>query len=284
MKKALSLFATLFVWLCCHAQVFLNNPDYIYGIGVAETESAADSTAMLSLSRAIYTDVTNYSHHEYEESGGKFTETYRNSVSLDTRIRISGAKKWLDVLANGKYRVYYYINTREYIDSRVAKYNEWLGIADSYRNHKEPHAVNYALGSLFCAYIIMDDELLNAIYPESKSNMRNVFEEIQRINRHNEFILSKRTDERRPNWARIRNEKNYPLPGFEYVNLEGKWVSPAYFLDEDLNSCSDRGSIRWADIDTRGRLYRLTYEIKVDGRDVKLDVPDRFYYQRNFIL
>ena len=278
MKKGALSLILLAVSLACGAQGFLDNPDYIYGVGLSADEYSADSLAMLSLSRAIYTDVVNESTYDMEEEGTKYTEKFSKKVSLKTAIRINGARKLVETTPDGQYEVYYYVNKAEYIERHLGEYAARLNDVSRYENSDSPHAVNYTLGALYMAYEAVDDLMLNILCKESISCKAYVVSEIRRILDYPGYILSARKSFS-DNWKEIRDENENPLPGFEYVNENGEWATPKFFYNGDRERCksSDPSEYKWAFIDLSGTTYRLTFEREVGGRSERIIIPERFY-------
>ena len=269
------------------AQEFIHNPDYIYGVGYSNRKDAADTAALVSLARAIDVKVTSESVREVEESGRNFTERHFRRTNLTTSIKIEGAKKYVEKQGRN-YVVYYYINKEEYIDERLRIYGTCLANIDVYEMSDDPHAINYILGSLYTAYVAMDDALLNALYKESVSYRNYALSELRRRYKEAHILLSVRETKAR-NFYEVREENEKPLPGFEYEDISGKWVSPSVFYDKDRMVCEGNPSeYKWAVVNMKGRKYnekyRLTYEKEVAGRSVKISVPEEFYQDRYFIF
>ncbi len=287
MKFRLSLLLLILPMLC-YRQDFLNNPDYIYGVGIAKTEAAADSLAMLSMARAIYTDVTNETSMRVHSDGVKSNRSYDNNVSLKTRIRIVGSKKLVNRIKRKEYEVYRYFNKKEYIDQHLSVYEykrmeaDKLMFAESHiKNYRSdnPHNVNLVLGSLYTAYEAVNDTLLNLLYPKSvvlretlKSEIKTVYDRAKSI----------RIWDGGQHGIMAKDNNNNPLPGFEYQNDKGEWVSPTVFktMDEKQEVTRDDTKKRWAHVEgiVNNTAYHILYEELVDGKYMKIPVPDLFYF------
>ena len=264
----------------CIAQEFIGNPDYIYGVGYSKKESVADTAALVSLARAISVRVENESVREVEETGRRFSERRFKRTNLSTSIKVDGAKKYVE--KRGKeYVVYYYINKQEYIDDHILTLGTGIANADYYESSDDPHAINYILGELYTAYTAVDDALLNALYEKSISYKEYLLSEIRRQYENSCIRLSARKT-KSYNWYEVTEENRKPLPGFEYRDMDGRWVSPSIFYDSDRVRCEGNPSeYKWAlvrmDAGGDNGNYRLTFEREVDGRNVRVFVPDEFY-------
>ena len=289
MKRILVILLLCLAGNACPAQVFIDNPEYIYGVGIAKDESAADTVALASLARAIQVKVINESTYEVSENSRGISRTSRRRTTLTTNLKIEGAQKYVEPARGGKVKVYYYINKFDYVNERIARYERYMHEADTFETSKEPHAINYYLGAIYQAYLEVDDELLNALYGVSRTYRTYAMTRIESAYRHCGYILSVRDNGERQ--MMVRDENSRPLPDFEYLSTSGRWTSPRFFLDDIQRPCDDPQKVMWALIEdmpkvkTPGtRMYRIPYEIKTPNGAVKIDVPESFYFERYFIL
>lgn len=283
MKKGAFIFLLLNIAsIVCSAQAFIDNPDYIYGVGVSENEYSADSLAMLSLSRAIYTDVVNESTYNVSEFDDKFSEKFTKSVSLNSSIRVDCAKKYVERQFD-EYSVYYYINKTDYTEKHLNAYSKYINEASEYEHSKDPHSINLTLGSLYLAYEEVNNPLLNIFCKESNAYREFAVSEIKRVYDCSGLILSiRKTFSDR--WVEVREENKKSLPGFEYRDVNGRWKTPSFFYDEDKNDYTgDRAKYKWALIDSFDRVYRFTYEKIVGLTLVKINVPEEFCSVKHFV-
>jgi hypothetical protein len=283
MKRLLIILA-LFLPVWANAQAFLDNPDFAYGVGISKNEYSADSVAMLALSDAIYKEVSNESNYTIEENNGVISESYTKSVSLSSSIRIAGAKKLVSVLPDGKYKVYYYINKKEYIGSHLGRYVEYMREFSEYEKSDDPHSVNYMLGSLYMAYSEVDDPTLNILSKESAIYKADAASKIEKIYKDCDIYLSARKANS-PGWFMVREENSKSLPGFKCVGNDGKWGSPIAFYDYEQMPCgTDKDTYKWGLINIVGRKYRLTYEREIGDSAVEISVPEKFHYDKYLVF
>ena len=84
MKKFFSIFlALLALETTSGAQVFVNNPDYVYGMG------PTDSAAVMSLASTISVRVTSEINYTIIESKGKVDEDFIKTMGLASSIDLS---------------------------------------------------------------------------------------------------------------------------------------------------------------------------------------------------
>ncbi len=280
------LLLALFLSVFCYGQDFANRPDYITGYGVAKTEAAADSLAMISLARAIYTDVISETTSKYYDDGKKKRQSYFNNVSLSTRIRIIGAEKQVNRLKRGMYEVYRYFNKQEYINARImicmekmCEAERLMAAEDSVKNYRSnnPHNVNLVLGSLYTAYVSVNDSLLNFLYPKSVNLKETLKTEIKTVY---ERAKSIQIWDGKEHGTMAYERNHYPLPGFEY-RKSNEWVAPTVFKTIETQEVTrDDTKKRWAHVEgiVNNTAYHILYEELVDGKYMKIPVPDLFYF------
>lgn len=173
----------------------------------------------------------------------------------------------------------------EYIRTSLKKFNKYLDNYEAYIKSDNPHAINLALGALYRAFIVVDDDNLIEIFPDCLNYRDNVLNIIGKTSRKNGIILSVRWNGE--NNYLVREENCKPLPGFEYYTSYGKWDSPTEFMDAEQDISTNMNNRMWAfahDVNTnkRSNVYRLLYEEMSGNRIVKIDVPEEFYYPEYF--
>lgn len=269
------------VGIFCKAQDFVDNPDYVYGIGVSFSERTADSLAILSLSRSLYIDVSNTSIYEAEETENSAKTHFFTRTSLSSGMRMRGVRKHVDLLPGGEYRVYYYINKPEYIESHLQEYFRYLDEADKYDSWgSDRHRVNLILGSLLYAYMELDDDILSAIYPKSDLYKVGVLDRIRYTQEHSGVLLS--AYESLNGWV-VHDINSTFLCGFEFVDKYGEWISPRYFEDCGFETCSVNDAYL-SRVLLYGKKYRFTFEEKIGNRYVKIPAPEGLYVEREFVI
>ena len=278
MKLKLSLLI-LFLPVLCYGQEFLDYPDdYLVGHSIAKTEAAADSLALISLAREFYTDVVSETSSKFYDDGRSRKQTYSNNVELKTRIRIAGAKKYVNRIRRGEYEVYRYFNKKEYVEERIYSYTHYLNEAERYRNSDYPHRTNLVLGSMYNAYVSLNDTLLSLLYPKSVNLKETLKREIKTTYDLAEHVYLWNSDS---HGKMIKEQNNRPLLGFEYMSKTGEWVVPIVFKEIERQEVTrDDKKKRWACVDNLGssREYHVLYEELEMGRYVKIVVPEEFYF------
>lgn len=288
MKLRLSILL-LFLSVLSYGQEFFDreDPDIIYGVGVAESEAAADSLAMSSLAMAIYADVMSETTYRFADDNGRKNQSYTNTVNLKSHVRIKGSKKIVNRLKRGKYEVYEYINKREYVNSRIEVYTECLNKAIEYEKSAEPHSINYALGMYYTAYCAVNDEVLSILYPQAIEEKKSALQSIKRIQTYSGYIISQRQVESRDETKfYVRDENAKTLPGIECLSIDGKWDSPVRYMDGEWVQCESLDpEVKWALTVSRKRVpcYRLTFEKPATEGSVTLPVPESFYVVKRVI-
>ena len=77
-----------------YGQDFLREDDsYIYGIGVADTQSQADEEALLSFSRKLQTKVTSVVTYNVSEEDGNVEESFQKSIKIDNSVIINNVEQ-----------------------------------------------------------------------------------------------------------------------------------------------------------------------------------------------
>lgn len=152
MKKFFSIFlALLALETTSGAQVFVNNPDYVYGMG------HTDSAAVMSLASTISVRVTSEINYTITESKGKVDEDFIKTMGLASSIDLSDATPFY---CDGVY--YRYINKQEYISSRYNDSELYLQQAKQLKGSNIRQELNLVLGNLYLAYHTLDTPLMRA--------------------------------------------------------------------------------------------------------------------------
>lgn len=312
MKRVLLIAAILFGWVSAYSQNFIPSDAYLYGVGMSYNEESADSVAMLSLSRSIYTKVTSESERTVSEVDGKYSDSFVKKTGLSSTIGITGAKKDVSIGADGQYVVYRYIDKEAYVSERINRYSDCMHEGSDYEDGGAfyyddlKHRKNLALGSYYKAYEALVDTtgILNLLYGKEKVDFlkQKALKSIETIYYNGwEHIYVDPLDRRKsasgyrvvyPYSNQLITEYLY---AFEYYD-NGEWKKPvAYYEKEDTNynkaikddSIGDtnytRAMIAFSPkTDERGRFdfieYRWIFEEKVNGMYVQIQVPERFYH------
>jgi hypothetical protein len=310
MKKVLLIASILFGWIGAYAQDFTPSDSYLYGVGISFSEESADSVAMLSLSRSIYTRVTSESERTVSEVDGKYSDSFVKRTGLSSSIGISGAKKDVSVNGDGQYVVYRYIDKEAYIAEHIDAYSKYMYEGSEYEgtalfDDDLKHRKNLVLGSYYKAYEALVDTtgILNILYGKEKIDFfkKKALERIETIYYNGwERIYVDHSDGRSsasgyrivyPYSGQFVTEYLY---GFEYLD-NGVWKKPvAFYEKEDTNrnfghkddSIGDKNYtsaiIAYSPkVDAYGKYgfleYRWLFEEKVGNMYVRLNVPEWMY-------
>ena len=255
----------------------LNSPDIVYGVAVSDDEHFAEELARVSLSNEIGARVTNEKRLKTSERNGQVSEDYFEDIKVSSSMLIRGAKKIIKRLDDGRYKVYQYINKKAYVSERIDAYNKFVGEVKEYAKTEGPHKVNLILGSMYNAYASVNDTLLNFLYPKSINFKETLERDIKVLYDRAKTV---RIWDGGQHGVMAYEMNHHPLPGFEYQNSNGEWVSPIVFKTADTQEVTnDDSKKRWACIDgIVGKTYHILYEELVDGKYMKIPVPDLFYF------
>lgn len=310
MKKVLLIIAILFGWFYANAQDFTPSDSYLYGVGISSDEERADSVAMLSLSRSIYTRVTSESERTVSEIDGNYSDSFVKKTGLSSSIGISGARKDVSVNDDGQYIVYRYIDKEAYISEHIDAYSKYMYEGSEYEGTElfeddMKHRKNLVLGAYYKAYEALVDTtgILNLLYGKEKIDFfkKKALERIESVYYNGwQRIYVDHTDGRSsasgyrvvyPYSGQFVTEYLY---GFEYLD-NGVWKKPvAFYKKEDRNrnfaSKDDaigsqnytRAIIAYSPrIDNRGKYefleYRWIFEEKMGDMYVRINVPEWMY-------
>ena len=309
MKKVLPIIAILFGWAGVYAQDFIPSDSYLYGVGMSFNEESADSVAMLSLSRSIYTRVTSESERTVSEVDGKYSDSFVKKSGLSSSIGLSGTKKAVSVNSDGQYVVYRYIDKEAYVAERIEAYSGYMqkgrDLEDVESHDEMKHRKNLVLGYYYKAYRSLADTtgMLNLFYGKERVNSlrEKALKHIETAYYNGwEYIYTDPTDRLdtgsghrviRPYSSRFITDYLY---GFEYRD-NGEWKRPVAFYEKgdkyrdrryDDDSIGEKNYCRAVisftpKADKYGKYgfleYRWLFEEKVNGIYVRIDVPEWMY-------
>ena len=275
--KNFLIISFIFLSIGAYGQVFLDSPDYVYGVASSKNEQEADSVALLSLAKCLNVKISNVSNYTYEESKYGVNETYFNNVQVISDVEISGIKKYVEKKRR-VYTVYYYFNKQEYIDYCIEQYDVNISRANKVKELSHSHAKNLRLGHLYMAYCAVSDKMLETLYPYANILKKNACDEITDVYLNMGLPLFARNyGLANPSGIMTVKDVNSDyLLGFEYKTSKGEWATPVTFCDEDNNDC-DKYVAKMAYIYGNTETYRFLFEVDTPHGIVKLEVPDEFY-------
>lgn len=167
-----------------YGQDFLNNPDYVYGEGYGNTIEEADENAFASLATTLKSNVKVYITSNTKDVNGNISHNFNQDITLTTSLKIKDCYQYIDNTFNNGYRIYRYINKKEYVNERLAAINSLIPGNKNYTikfdnndwiNRKHP---NFMLGSWYYAYQILDDDLMDLFYPQTQLLKKEYFDKI----------------------------------------------------------------------------------------------------------
>ena len=287
MKKLISILFIL-ISFACYSQEFIGNPAYKYGMGNSDDE------ALVSLAKTIRASVSSESSHSVYESGKKFGETYSSESKVISSVELRGES--LPAKIKGKW--YRYINKEEFIDARKRIVMEYLSLADSLRGSGKKHEQNLILGCYYLAYRAIDSDVMDALYDkniDTKEYIIRMARESYKLNyaEYGYLAISYSVPSISKTYVSVGAGRldGYlcqpaPLFGFEYYE-NGIWKTPNFFmkkvfnLDEGISNVDSDMEIHRScainGIKTQFS-YRLLHEEYDNGRYIKLNVPDWWYF------
>lgn len=308
MKKALLIIFILFGWIYANAQNFTPSDSYLYGVGISPDEESADSVAMLSLSRSIYTKVTNESKRTVSEENGSYSSSFTKTTGLNSSLGISGAKKDVSINGDGQYVVYRYINKGEYIKDRLRRYAEHMKAGEELSKKQymdsTKHKLNLALGHFYRAYEAVSDTtgLFSLLYgfDNAKSLSSVSLKRIEETYYCQWEDVCANPSDGLDNSNGFREVYAYSgmfsakyLYAFEYFD-GAKWSKPVQFYNDRNSFCTtyddsigdesfSKAVVKFIPkFDERGKIcileYRWLFEEKIDGIYCKINVPEWLYY------
>ena len=267
-----------------YGQDFLREDDsYIYGIGVADTQSQADEEALLSFSRKLQTKVTSVVTYNVSEEDGNVEESFQKSIKIDNSVIINNVEQIVR-FENGCYTVYRYVNRHQYCNERMNIYRSYLEKIPKYEQSDYAHKINFILGAYYLAYKAIDDVLMDIINPNNNSLKDFLFEKAKdaygSILPRLEFIEN--------DWELIGANIGLPLYGFQYLTRTGLWKIPEIFFghyrDKTTATSVPKNNnykyfmVRYGNINLE---TRLTYEVLTeDNGIIVLNVPNNWYFYK----
>lgn len=297
-RKLLLILSCLYCTLA-YGQAFKHNPDYIWAVGSGNTLDEADRYALVELGRTIEANVRStvrVSRHVVTDGRGRTVsqhEEYSSNSSIDTRVLVKRAK--MRVQHRGSIvKVYRYINKKEYLAEHAKAYGKLLEYIGTFPKSPQGRDINLLLGAYYRAFIIIDDPLLE-ILDESYTYKKEALKAKARKLYGTTCSLSE-YDPEHLGRVRVNSQKRYCIFAFEYSGDDGKkWRTPIWFhadklyanaygyIDGDYNIVSKYTSC-WVQRDFRepksrtNMIYRILYEALEEGRTVRIDVPDDWYF------
>lgn len=297
----------LSIYMPAYAQSFINDDDYVYAEGYGDTIEKADTNALNALSRNLKSHIiSSYEYKSYKHNDERI-EYYGNNIKIYSNLIIKESYQYVDTLFKSGYKVYRYINKKNYVSDRLKKIESILNIHKKY-----PRTLNLILGEYYYAYNILDDDLMELFYPKSKA-LKN---ELKRkaINLQNSVII----EETSKLYFNVKNEE-MPLYGVDYeiiknpcfdinnfyfrvigpyaynlnfeIEVNGKWIknyiksfgsdfSPLYCINCDSSLPRNLNFISNKPLN-----FRITFEI-IDYFDnkIKVEVPNDWYVIHNIIM
>lgn len=287
-----------------YGQNFKNNENYFYGCGYGTTLEEADRDALVNLARSIEVKVSNKvvnTNKTVTKEGKIISRTNENiSVSIvDTRVlikrsKISVKKQW------GKYKVYRYINKKEYVKESENTYNKIMSYIETFPAEPQGRDVNLLLGVYYRAYLAIDDVVLdildeNFIYKKEvlKRKARNLYGRTPSLYEYDRtnlgYVCTNPGSERKMMYA------------FEYSGDGGKtWHTPIDFQTETKRNIYNRMDGDYSIVSKymtcwvqrnfrtsntgKNMMCRILYEVLENGQTIKIDVPDEWYFCHGFIF
>jgi len=276
MKK---IFVAIFLGISalCYSQDFIDNPDYIYGMG------QTDSAAVASLSMSIGVKVENEVSYNIVEEGKQVTTKFFKNSGMSSSRFLNGIKTYYD---NGIY--YRYINKKEYINNKIALCEEYESKADMYDSMQIKHRINLTLGYYYKAYTMLNDALFIALtgnrYDSWKETLKLKAKSIYKSGDYGELFLNEKV----PNGYGIvtnRSSKSVGMPSclfaFEYLD-SGVWKTPYYFKQFGENSgynySSPNDKIYFDKCYINSKTNAISYRYIYEDEYGKINVPDEWYF------
>ena len=270
-----------------YGQDFLMVDDsYIYGIGVADTQSRADEEALLSFSRKLQTKVTSVVTYNVSEQDGNVEESFQKNIKIDNSVIVNNVEQ-IVLFENGYYTVYRYINKEQYCSKRMDIYRSYLNKVAEYEQSEYGHKINFILGAYYLAYKAIDDVIMDIINPNN-INLK-------------DFLFGKAKDTYGfplprleyigNDWEMIKANIGLPLYGFQYLTRTGLWKIPeiffGHYMDKTTATSVPKNNnykhcmVRYGNINLE---TRLTYEVLTeDNRIIVLNVPNNWYFYKRRI-
>ena len=204
-------FLTYLLFICsiynAYSQSFLNDDNYAYGEGISNTIEDADKKALKDLAISLKAQIKASSIYRITDNNGEIKDFYTESINISSNLIIKDSYKYIDTVYNG-YKVYRYINKKEYVESRLSIYNNIINTKVNYNN-----SLNLVLGEYFYAYKILDDDLMALFYHKTNDLKNNLKAKI--INLQKDINIEETTSL----YFNIKKE-DIPLYGKDYQNID----------------------------------------------------------------
>lgn len=291
-----------------YSQEFLTNSDYIYAEGRGRTLEEADKAALLALCNSIKSEIKTHIRYQVSSSDDIIRQRYTEDIQINSLVTIKDCGQYVEDFGITNFKVFRYINKKEYVESRLLKVNTLIN--ESIKTFPYNVDINLKLGAYYYAYKILDDDLMDAF------NYNNY--EMKSLIKKNAIKLQKNIQfEEIPSVLYYVNLKKIPFVGeinhytdkpyfdneniylsvnkvpsfkfnFEYWN--GKFWSNKYersFSNGDLNYASKFKLICTQKFPRNITVikYRVTFEtIGSDGQKIKINVPDDWYFVGNVYM
>jgi hypothetical protein len=286
------LFALSLSWV--NAQPFINDPNYIYGEGRANTLEEADKLAMSDLLNQLRVNVRSNSDLILGDDNGRVNRKYGEKIETSSELTLRGTLRYIDDSFTGKerYRVYRYFNKTEYVRERKKKAMDYVALADE--NHwgsAKKGTINITLGYYYLAYQCVDDDLFTLLDGANDVLMAQIIAKTREL-------LDIITLEFRPaskfhgyytpydpksphfdpkNFHVSIYHRNYLMRNIDFEYWDGiKW-SDSYKKTESGDVCQI-SCTSLLPRNVNGLKYRIVYQtFDEDGKKIKLFVPEEFY-------
>lgn len=266
MKKFLSTIFLFFSFVA-FGQDFLTNPDYVYGMGIADNIEDADEAAFLSLAKTINVNVVSTSTYNAFEDKNGYDENVNKHISVTSSFSAKDAKIFIKKIGDDIY-VYRYINHKEYVDTHMEEYNRYMKQVNGFSGS---HDCNKSLGSCYRAYQCLDDEIMDAYNKGNKTLKENTMNRAKKIyNLMPSHYFS---------GAKMRSSAEF-LSGVMYFK-NNSWHTPTIFHSDykDINSTIYGKDYEYAFVNVyEPTLYRFTYEEDTDNGVAVINVEEKWYF------
>ena len=292
MKKVL-LLVLLLCSITCQAQFFIGNPDYVYAVGKAKTQTEAENAALLSLANAISIKVTNKSSYTVTETDGKVSENYRKDIGTNSSATFGDEVQTYVEADKKSVTVYKYVNKKEYVINQTKVYKDCIAKADSIYRYCSSikHSKNLILGQYYTAYIALDTPLMDAYADknvEIKKRVLDKAKEIYGMTGRLGYVSVISNKGSYGYYVDMQGERTNSVYGFEYLN-NGKWVMPQFYYYSKITSKPDGTDNAFSSkktprclvySDTKEIFIRYLYEYQKDDALYKIEVPESWYFKK----
>ena len=296
MKRLLVIYLLIAPYIVS-AQVFLNNPDYIYGEGRGVTIEDADKKAFEALTSSLRVDVRVNTTLELNDHNGAVNREYDANINTQTTLRLTGIKQYIDNSFTDGVRVYRYFNAREYVFDHKQKAASYLQLAkDGFYGSQVKGTINLSLGYYYLAYQVLNDEVLSLLDGDNEIDKAQIMHNIKSIIQDVEI-------EYRPaslynyDWSDVLNKPTRPSYDSENLHVSAYFRGAAMYRfdfqywdgvkwsdDYKWNERGDIAEIKCTALLPRNILnlrYRVNFQIIGDkGEKINLPVPNSFYIMK----